>query len=402
MFNKNSRPLSKDFLGEMERVSRGDGVMKRLLRILLLLILSGTIAHAMDRPNLLKTSAQRYNPFGKLETHNAPPLNDEQLAQMVKRGDYDLLQQELGRGLNAQYVFETGEFKGKSLIQAVFGNSIVNRNEIAGRLLKHGANPQDLNEFIKNAVKAYSSETVKWLLDHGAKDDTAYEVVALIERSAQGLKKEQLQKIKVLLQPVKVGPVTKLPVFVLEPIKKQITTTDLYTVLGATEEQKLFKAVVAGDVNKLYEYLEMGVSPNFVFTSGASGKSLLQVAVTQTLNNQEMIADLLLKYGADSHALSDGLMFAVERFDKPKVEWLLAKGALVTAQLKEKIQELEKNNTHPVKQKKLAEIKMLVEKQKIPTVPAVKQFNKPLPPVPSKKPAAVQTVKNLNEIDDKK
>lgn len=402
MFNKNSRPLSKDFLGEMERVSRGDGVMKKQLRIMLLLLLSGIIAHAMDKPSLLKTSAQRYNPFGKLATHNAPPLNDEQLAQMVKRGDYDVLQQELGRGLNAQYVFETGEFKGKSLIQAVFGNSVVNRNQIAARLLKHGANPQDLNEFIKNAVKAYSSETVEWLLDHGAKDDTAYEVVALIERSAQGLKKEQLQKIKVLLEPVKVRRETKLPVFVLEPIKKQITTTDLYTVLGATEEQKLFKAVLAGDVNKLYEYLEMGVSPNFVFTTGAAGKSLLQVGVTQTLNNQEKIADLLIKYGADSQALSDGLIFAVERFDKPKVEWLLAKGAPVTAQLKQKIQELEKNNTHPVKQKKLAEIKTLVEKQRIPTVPVVKQFNKPLPPVPSKKPAAVETVKNLNEIDDKK
>lgn len=395
MFNKNSRPLEKIFLGEMERVKRGDGVMKKLLLIMPLLMLGMHSINAM-----LGKSESRYNPFDKFKALKAPQLTEDQLLQVIKRGDYDALVQELLRGLNAKYIFETGEFKGKSLLQVALGHSMSNRYDIASRLLKEGANTADLNEFIKVAVKTYNSQMLKWLLEHGAKDDSVYAVVEILEKGAQGLRKEELIKIKELLRPQQTVVVpaaiakpkasetskTELPVVVAQPVKTQPVKKDAFTVLAEADEQKLFNALLSGNEKKVAEYLEMGVSPNFVFWKGASGKSLLQVAVTQTLNNQEKIADLLLQYGADSQALSDGLILAVERFDKPKVEWLLAKGAPVTAQLKEKIQDLEKNNTHPVKQKKLAEIKTLVEKQRIPVAPVVTQFVKPLPPVPGKKP----------------
>lgn len=382
----------------MESYKRGNGVMKKLiLRALLLLIGSGTIAHTMENPNALKISQSRYNAFDKIKTDKTLPLTEQQLLDLIKRGDYDALQQELARGLNAKYIFENGEFKGESLIQVAFGKSVVNRNDIAARLLKHGAQPEDLNEFIKTAVKAFSAETVQWLLNHGAKDESAYAIVAMIEPKAQGYKKEQLIKIKELLAPKKAIPSsqiippkaaelrnTELPVVVVsQPVKKQ--PEDLYTVLGQPEEQKLFKAVLSGDEKTLTEYLDMGVSPNFVFSAGSAGKnkSLLQLAITEGLKNQEKIADILLQYGADSNELNKGLLLAVERMDAPKVAWLVAKGAQPTNEILNRVKDLEKNNTHPVKQKKLLEIKTLLENKK-QVVPGPVIPRKPLPPVPQK------------------
>lgn len=373
---------------------------KRVLQASLLIIISSTIAYAMENPSAFKTSQSRYNPFNKIDTHNISSLNEDQLLLLIKRGDYDALQQELARGLNAQYIFENGEFKGKSLIQVAFGTSIVNRNDIAARLLKHGAKPEDLNEFIKIAIKTFNADTVKWLLNHGAKDESAYAVVSMIEPKAQGYKKEQLIKIRELLAPNKMissSHITKQPAtelkkaelpVVLLPLKKQLENKDFYTVLGQPEEQRLFKAVLSGDGKKLTEYLEMGVSPNFVFSVGSAGKSLLQVAVTESLHNQEKIADILLQHGADHKALNEGLLLAVERIDMPKVAWLLAKGAQPTDKILKHIQDLEKNNTHPVKQKKLLEIKALLEQKKQlqspKAVSGTLMSKKSLPPIPQK------------------
>lgn len=399
----------------MEGLKRGNGVMKKLLRLLPLLLLSGAITHAMDN---LGASIPRRDPFMQFPPPNAPKLSEEQILLLIKNGKYDDLAYELANGLKVDYKFTTGQYVGKNLLQLALEHSITNRHEIATMLLKHGAQTQDLNQFLTTAIKKIDPTEVKWLLEHGAKPahDTSA-VVAVLEKATekpgQEERKEKLIKIKKLLEERQPQVSTK-PVAVESrpkieqtkartelPVIKKFDKKDLFTVLGETEEKKLFNALLSGNEQKLAEYLNMGLSPDFIFTQGAPGKSLLKVAVTESIKNQETLADLLLESGADPKELNAGLILAIDRFEKPKVIWLRAKGAHVTDEVLAHIKDLEKNTMQPARQKIVAEIKkLLLEKRNLeqpqinrpsssePVAP-ITQFNKPLPPVPVKKPAAV-------------
>lgn len=373
--------------------------MKKIILVLPLL-LNGVISRAMDK---MGASISRRDPFMQLPLPNAPKLTQEQLAKVIVDGRYEDLAHELNNGLKADFIFTVGQHAGKSLLQVAFANSITNRYDIASMLLKRGADAADLNAFFIQAIKKFDPIEVKWLLEHGAKAPAdALNVVSALERATQGAKKERIAAIKQLLE--KQLP-KELPVVTNEPIQKpkpQILTQlpviqkfdkqDQYTLLGSAEEQKLLKAVLAGDETKLNEYLQMGLSPDFVFTQGAPGKSLLKVAVTESLKNQDKLAELLLAYGATKGDLREGLTLAIQRFDKPKVEWLIAKGAQPTDEHMLIAENVEKNAAQPAKKKIAAEINTLLKKHQ------PSQYNKPLPPVPLKRPVLL---KNLNDKTEK-
>lgn len=364
--------------------------MKKVLLVLPLL-LSGAITCAMDK---MGASISRRDPFMQLPLPNAPKLSEEQIVQLIKDGKYDELAHELNKDLKADHKFTSGQFKDKSLLEVAFEHSITNRNDIAAMLLKRGAHIEDLNPFVTKAIKKFDSDAVKWLLDHGAKPASdALIVVTSLEKAAQGLKKDNLTKIKKLLEerqvplPAKPAAAEQSPrveqpkARIQLPVVKKFDKKDQFTVLGEREEAKLFKVMLSGDDKKLTEeYLAEGLSPDFKFTLGSPGKSLLEIAVTQTQSsNQEKIADILLAYGANSADLNGGLTLAIERFEKPKVKWLLEKGAQPTDEMVKRAEALEKTTAQPIKQKVAAEIKVLLKKY-LPT-----QYSKPLPPVPSKK-----------------
>lgn len=385
--------------------------MKRLLRLLPLLLLCGAMTHAMDK---MGASISRYDPFMQIPLPNAPKLSEEKILLLIKDGKYDDLVHEILNGLEVKYKFTKGEYEGKSLLQVALGHSIANRygipnrHEIASMLLKRGASSEDLNPFLNTAIKRIDPAEVKWLLDHGAKPaPDAHDVVITLEKATQNDKKEKIIQIKNLLEewqskrpakPVTVAESrprveqpkvrTELPV-----VKVKFDKKDLFTVLGSSEEQKLLKAVLSGDDKKLAEYLEMGLSPDFVFTQGSPGKSVLKVVVTESLKNQEKLADLLLAYDANKQSLQDGLALAIQRFEKPKVEWLLAKGAQPTDELLKQVEVLQKATAHPVKQKIVTEIKTLLKASA-----QVTQFNKPLPPVPAKKPVVAESIESVKNI----
>lgn len=386
--------------------------MKKLLLFVSFLLINSASVHAMRKqePSLV-------NPFLKFPAVNAPQLTQEQILTLLKRGNYSDLEYELAKGLNPKHIFEIGEYKGKSLLQVAFGNSLSNRYEIASRLIKAGANPQDLKEFYITAIKAFNPDMVKWLVEHGVTpDDDIYSLVSILEKGAQEFKKEQLAKIKHLLQgrhtlvtPIKTstGANIRLSESVAPAVSEESLirkklpekTDDLYTVLSSADERILLQALLSGDQSKLAEYLQMGVSPNFVFAVASPGNSLLGVVVTQSLKNYKELADMLLAQGASKTDLSKGLTPAIERYDFEKVSWLLDKGASVAPEALERVATLEKIQNQPsIKQQRLAEIKQLLEGKKSllkpiikrnekPAAPATKRIipHKPLPPLPFKK-----------------
>lgn len=206
------------------RISGGmEKVMRRLLYAIIVLGISP--AFAMQRQGV------NYNPFLKLPASNTPQiLSEEQLLTILKRGNFEDLQYQLANRLNPNYRIENGEYKGKTLIQVVWLASINNRYEMADRLLVEGADIKDLNDYIKLAIRAYNPDQVKWLIDRGAKDDGAYEVVErLLRVQKDSFKNEQLVKILEILKPRKslVTPIvrrvtnaeprrTKLPVIEMD------------------------------------------------------------------------------------------------------------------------------------------------------------------------------------------
>lgn len=170
--------------------------MKKLLyAFLFLLPISG---YAMEKPG----KDDFYNPFNKLPQSNYPRLKEADIILILKKGNYDDLERELARGLNAEHVIQSGEYKGKTLIQVAWLASVSNRQEIVSRLLRHGAQVKDLNQFLKLAIDAHNPNQVKWLIDHGAKDDSAYEYAKKLQADEKSqFKKEKLQEIVVLLAP---------------------------------------------------------------------------------------------------------------------------------------------------------------------------------------------------------
>lgn len=372
--------------------------MKKIMLVLPLL-LSGAISCAMDK---MGASISYRDPFMQLPLQNDPMVSQDQLVQIIKDGKYDDLARELNRGLKADFIFTVGSQAGKSLLQVAFEHSIINRRDIASMLLRRGANVQDLNKFLVAAIKKIDADEVRWLLEHGAQAPVdAVNVVNTLEKAAQGAKKEKLLSIKKLLEertpaalsnvsvpdkPSKPQIVTQLPVVV------GFDAYDQFTVLGQAKEQELFKAVLAGDERKLEEYLRMKLSPDFVFTLGSPGKSILTVVVTESLKNQEKLTDLLIAYGANTAALSKGLSLAIERFELPKVQWLIARGAQPTDADMRNAENLEKNAAQPAKKKVAAEINAILKKHQ------PSQYKKPLPPVPLKRPVLL---KNINEKTEK-
>lgn len=371
--------------------------MKKILLVVPLL-LSGTILCAMDK---MGASISHRDPFMQLPLENDPKLTQDQLVQIIKDGKYDDLARELNRGLKADFIFTVGSHAGKSLLQVAFEHSITNRRDIASMLLKRGANTQDLNKFFVSAIKKFDADEVKWLLEHGANAPAdALSVVKTLEKAAQGAKKEKLLSIKTLLEehtpaaltnvnvpdrPSKPQIVTQLPVVV------KFDTRDQFTVLGQAKEQELFKAVLAGDEIKLGEFLKLRLSPDFVFTLGSPGKSILTVVVTESLKNQEKLTDLLIAYGANTAALNKGLSLAIERFELPKVQWLIARGVQPTDADIRNAENLEKNTAHPAKKKVAAEINAILKKHQ------PSQYNKPLPPVPLKRPVLLKKFNDKTE-----
>lgn len=387
--------------------------MKKLM-LFLPLIIGGMMTLAMDKSEL------RSNPFLQFPHEKAPQLSEEKILQIIIRGDYQGLAHELANHLNANYRFTSGEHKGKSLLQVAFGNSISNRHDMANQLLRNGANPEDLNDFFRVAVKKFNPDDIQWLIVHGAKpDNDVYPVVASLERVAQGDKKEKLTKIKELLQGrhtlvTPMRPAASLPIALeglyapppvainhTKPVKKE----DLFTVLGDAEEQKLFNAVLAGDKEKLAEYLKQGVSPNFVFWKRAPGQSLLAVVVTQSLKNYKELGQLLLDEDASIGDLRKGLIPAIEKYDVEKITWLMNKGAKPTQEDSARIAALEKMQAPAIKQQKLAEIKKLLEGKQSLVTPVARRGSspivipspaprvvpaKPLPPIPA-------AAKNVNK-----
>lgn len=372
--------------------------MKKIMLVVPLL-LSGTISCAMDK---MGASISYRDPFMQLPVPNAPAATQDQLVKIIVEGKYDELAHELNNGLKADFIFTVTPHAGKSLLEVVFAHSITNKYEIASMLLKRGARTQDLNAFLVEAIKKFDADKVKWLLVHGAQAPAdALQVVNTLEKAAQGVKKERLLSIKKLLEerapaalanvnipdtPSKPQIVTQLPVVVA------FDRYDQFTVLGQAKEQELFKAVLAGDEKKLGEYLQMGLSPDFVFTLGSPGKSILTLAVTESLKNQEKLTDLLIAYGANTAALSKGLSLAIERFELPKVQWLIARGAQPTDADMRNAENLEKNAALPAKKKVAAEINAILKKHQ------PSQYKKPLPPVPLKRPVLL---KNINQKTEK-
>lgn len=80
-------------------------------------------------------------------------------------------------------------YAGETPLEVTLASDKPERLEIAGLLLEAGANKQDLNRFLQDAVAADDYEQVMWLLDRGAKD-TDDKALELIENKRANVQEE--------------------------------------------------------------------------------------------------------------------------------------------------------------------------------------------------------------------
>ena len=88
----------------------------------------------------------------------------------INTGDVDKVKQLIAEKVEVKKPFKLLFYAGQTPLEVILANDTPKKFEIAELLLNAGANEEDLNRFLQDAVNADDYEQVVWLVNHGAKD----------------------------------------------------------------------------------------------------------------------------------------------------------------------------------------------------------------------------------------
>lgn len=160
----------------------------------------------------------------------------------INTGDVDKVKQLIDEKVEVRKPFKLIFYAGQTPLEVIFGNDTPKKFEIAELLLTAGANKEDLNRFLQDAVQAEDYEQVLWLVNHGAKDidGKAFELI----------EKKRVETQKTTEEPEAVEAVTAKAEKVITPTEvktqevKEIAVTPAVIIPVATPAKPAARVIL--------------------------------------------------------------------------------------------------------------------------------------------------------------